>query len=79
MHSWFSNQIFNLFVILYCHEIFFIATEIIAMKLLPVAIWPIIIKKCLLQHGLVQRNNICGNNTYCHEIIYEAIEPTDVK
>jgi hypothetical protein len=73
MHSWFSNKIFDLFAISYRHEIFFVATEIIAMKLLHVAAWPIttkqlcvatlpcVVKQYMWQQHILPQNSLRGN------------------
>jgi hypothetical protein len=80
MHSWFSNKIFDLSVISYRHEIFFCCNRNYCNETFAhgnIAHYQKIIVQ--LQHGLVQQNNICGNYTYCHKIVYEALEPTATK
>jgi hypothetical protein len=72
MQLWFSNQIFNLFVIPYHHEVFFCCNWNYSNEFF--CMWQngqLPLNNCVLQHGLVQQNNICGSNTYCYKIIWD--------
>jgi hypothetical protein len=54
--------------------VFFVAIEIITMKLLHGGNMVNYHNNCVLQQSLMQQNNICDNDTYCHERIYESNE-----